>query len=220
MHKAKIRIMLADDHALVRAGLRMLLKSEPNFEVVAEASNGKEILDKLYAISDIDILLLDISMPQESGMDCIRQIKAIRPEIRIIIVSMHEDETYIKKAIELGAAGYIPKASADTELFEAIGKVHKGYFYLSHKANQRLLSSFAPVQAEQDAVESLLSPRELEVLKLIVRGHTATEIGQMLNLSVKTIDTHKTHIMEKLNCQRKSQLVDIALKVGILKNDS
>lgn len=219
MEKEKIRIMLADDHALVRSGLKMLLKSEPNFDVIAEANNGKEVLDKLHAISNIDIVLLDISMPQGSGMDCIRKIKEIRPEIKIVILSMHEDESYIKKSIELGATGYVPKASADTELFEAICQVNMGNFYLSRNANQRLLSSFVQEQIDQVDVESLLSPRELEVLKLIVRGHSATEIGHMLDLSVKTIDTHKTHIMEKLKCQRKSQLVDIALRTGILKKD-
>lgn len=210
-----IRIMLADDHALVRSGLKMLLKSEPNFEVVAEANNGREVLEILRTVSDIDIVLLDISMPEESGLACVRQIKEIRPETKIIILTMHEDEVYIKKSIELGAAGYVPKASVDAELFEAISQVHRGNFYLSHAANQRLLSSFR----QQTDLKSLLSQREMEVLTLLVRGHSATEIGRLLNLSVKTVDTHKTHIMEKLNCQRKSQLVEIALKAGILNHD-
>ena len=193
----------------------MLLKSEPNFEVVAEANNGREVLEILRTVSDIDIVLLDISMPEESGLACVRQIKEIRPETKIIILTMHEDEVYIKKSIELGAAGYVPKASADAELFEAISQAHRGNFYLSHAANQRLLSSFR----QQTDLKSLLSQREMEVLTLLVRGHSATEIGRLLNLSVKTVDTHKTHIMEKLNCQRKSQLVEIALKAGILNHD-
>lgn len=217
MEKGKIRIMLADDHVLVRSGLKMLLKSEPNFEVTAEANDGKEVLERLRAIPDIDIVLLDISMPEESGLECLRQIRKIRPETKIIILSMHEDEIYIKKSLELGANGYVPKASADAELFEAIDKVHRGEFYLSQAANQRLVSSLAEV--DHIGLESILSKRELEVLKLIVRGHSSTEIGRMLNLSVKTIDTHKTHIMGKLRCRRKSQLVEIALKAGILKND-
>lgn len=220
MEKEKIRIMLVDDHVLVRSGLTLLLKSKPNFEVAAEAGNGREALDKLRANSNIDIVLLDISMPRESGMNCIKQIKEIRPEAKIIILSMHEDETYIKKSIELGAAGYVPKASADKELFEAICKVHGGEFYLSRTANQRLFTSFVRVYTNPADVEALLSAREFEVLKLIVRGHSATEIGRILNLSVKTIDTHKTHIMGKLHCHKKSQLVDIALKTGILKNDT
>lgn len=217
MTAKKIRVMLADDHALVRAGLKLLLKSDDKIEVVAEASNGLEALEKLES-TEIDVVILDISMPQMSGLDCICQIRRRSPKTKILILSMHEDKVYIKNAMNLGAAGYIPKASADDELFDAIHEVAKGNFYLSRNAEQSLLASLFTPKEEQDLPGGIkpLSPREWEVLTLIVRGYSITEIGKLLNLSVKTIDTHKTKIMEKLHCHKKSQLVDFALKHGIL----
>ncbi|HWR44224.1 response regulator transcription factor [Sporomusa sp.] len=214
----KIKIFLADDHALVRTGIRMLLKSDPRLEVIGEADNGQEVLNKLVNLK-VDILVLDISMPQMSGLDCIGRIRDCHPEIRILMLSMHEDKNYIINAMKLGAAGYVPKASADTELFDAIHEVAKGNIYLSRNAAQSLVSELfsANLQQGKKADEgNLLSGRELEVLKYIVHGHSITEVGEMLNLSVKTIDTYKTRIMEKLNCKKKSQLVEYALKNGLL----
>lgn len=216
MTRKIIRIFLADDHALVRTGLRLLLKSDPAIEVVGEASNGRELLDKLVHIC-ADIIVLDISMPEMSGLACISKIREYYPKTKIIILSMHEDENYIKNAMNLGASGYVPKASADAELFDAIHQISKGKIYLSSNAAQSLIAAIFSHQPQQEHNEyKTLSARELEVLKYIVHGHSITEIGELLNLSVKTIDTYKTRIMEKLNCKKKSQLVDYALKNGLL----
>lgn len=217
MASDKIKIFLADDHALVRAGLRMLLKSDPQLEVTGEAANGQEVIEKL-AVIKTDILILDISMPQMSGLDCIGRIRELYPDIRIIMLSMHEDENYIKNAMNQGAVGYVPKASADAELFDAIREVQQGNIYLSKNAAQSLLASmFSPhPQSDKSDDAKLLSGRELEVFKYIVRGYSITEIGEMLNLSVKTIDTYKTRIMDKLHCHKKSQLVEYALQHGLL----
>lgn len=213
----KTRVFLADDHALVRTGLRMLLRSDPQLEVVGEAATGLEVIEKLASI-EADILILDISMPEMTGLDCIGRVRDRYRNTKIIVLSMHEDENYIKNAMNLGAAGYVPKASADTELFDAIHTVAKGSIYLSRNAAQSLISAiYAPHHLQEKPCEpKMLSARELEVLKYIVHGHSITEIGEILNLSVKTIDTYKTRIMEKLHYKKKSQLVEYALKHGLL----
>lgn len=209
--------MIVDDHSLIRTGLRLLLKNDKEICVVAEAVNGKEALEVLSK-QLIDIMILDISMPEMNGFDCIAEIKKISPTTKVIILSMHEDENYIKTAMNLGASGYIPKVSADDELFDAIYAVAKGNFYLNKNAEQSLFTALFARKDEKEEITPLekLSPRELEVFKYIVHGHTITEIGEILQLSVKTIDTHKTKIFEKLHCQKKSELVTLALKYNLL----
>ena len=210
------RIMIVDDHPLIRTGLRLLLKEAAGFKVTGEAGSAEEALEKLAA-EPVDILILDISMPGMSGLDCIRAARQVCPQIRILMLSMHEDETYICKAMRLGANGYVPKASADDELLDAVRTVAGGRFYLSPNAEQSLLTSLFinGKQAEERPIDQL-SPRELEVFGYLVHGYTITEIGKKLQLSVKTIDTHKTKLMEKLGCHRRSELVTIALKYRVL----
>ena len=210
------RIMIVDDHPLIRTGLRLLLKEAAGFKVTGEAGSAEEALEKLAA-EPVDILILDISMPGMSGLDCIRAARQVCPQIRILMLSMHEDETYICKAMRLGANGYVPKASADDELLDAVRTVAEGRFYLSPNAEQSLLTSLFinGKQAEERPIDQL-SPRELEVFGYLVHGYTITEIGKKLQLSVKTIDTHKTKLMEKLGCHRRSELVTIALKYHVL----
>lgn len=212
-----IRIMMVDDHSLIRTGLRLLLKGEADLTVSAEAASAEEALEKL-AREPADIMILDISMPGMGGLACIAEAKRLCPQLRIIMLSMHEDENYIRKAMRLGANGYIPKGSADDELIDAIRTVAAGRFYLSPDAEQSLLSSlFAGGDEAAENPVDRLSPRELEVFEYLVHGYTITEIAEKLQLSVKTIDTHKSKIMEKLDCRRRSELVSLALQHHVLQ---
>ncbi len=213
-------IMIVDDHSLIRKGICLLLKGNKEFSVVAEASTGEEALQQLLN-GPVDIMLLDLSMPGMGGLAVIEQARAICPKVRIIILSMHEDENYVRKAMSAGACGYVPKASADDELIDALQAVASGRFYLSRNAEQSLLSSmFSNAAPVEDNPSNCLSPREMEVFEYMVRGYTITEIGEILKLSVKTIDTHKTKIMDKLGCRKRSDLVKLALKYDLLRNNT
>lgn len=214
----KIRIMLADDHALLRAGLKLLLQKNPLMEVVGEAADGIETV-KLYEQLMPDLLILDITLPLMDGIECLKEIKARTPQARILVVTMHEDEEYIKKIIHSGASGYVPKSAVDQELFTAINTVMQGYTYLRPQETQLFLRGFYNKTEDESDPQSpyqLFSVREREVLRLLVRGHSLSEIGEEINLSVKTVDTYKSRIMTKLNANRKSELVTYALKYKLL----
>ena len=213
-----IRIMLADDHALLRAGLKLLLEKKPLMKVVGEAADGIQTV-KLYEQLAPDILILDITLPLMDGIECLKEIKARNPQARIIVVTMHEDEDYIKKIIHSGASGYVPKSAVDQELFNAIDTVMQGYTYLRPQETQLFLHGFyEKTENDNDPYSpfQLFSVREREVLRLFVRGHSLSEIAEEINLSVKTIDTYKSRIMTKLHANRKSELVTYALKYKLL----
>ena len=215
--KPKIKIIIADDHSVLRAGLKLLLNNEPDFIVIAEAANGEEVLDLLRTTST-DVLIIDLSMPKMGGLECIKEIKSRDYTTKILVLTMHDDEQYIKEVMRSGALGYVEKDALDTELFIAVKTVAKGQRYLNPINSQLLLNSLltdTPTENLSDPY-TLLSSREREVLKLIVRGHSMSQIGEMLCLSVKTVDTYKTRLMDKLNCTQKSQLVEYALKYGLL----
>jgi len=213
---SKIKIILADDHSVLRTGLKLLLNNEPEFEVVGEAVDGEELLallDKMCA----DVLIIDLSMPKMGGLECIREIKSRKLGIKILVLTMYDDQ-YVKEAMQAGALGYVEKQALDSELFVAVKTVALGNRYLSpHNANVLLESLLSKDKAAnpQDPY-TLLSVRERQVFRLIVRGHTMIQIAEMLCLSVKTVDTHKTHLMEKLNCTKKSELVEYAVRHGML----
>lgn len=213
----KIRVILADDHSVLRKGLKLLLNNEPDFIVVGEAANGEEVLGLLEKIA-ADVLVLDLSMPTMGGLECIKEIRSNGVNISILVLSMHEDEQYIIEAIRAGALGYMEKHAVDTELFTALKAVAKGQRYLSPSNAQIVINSLLSAQPETVATDPyrLLSLREREVLKLLVRGHSMGEIADMLCLSVKTIDTYKTRLMEKLSITKRSQLVEYALQYGLL----
>ncbi|MEN6567619.1 MAG: response regulator transcription factor [Veillonellales bacterium] len=217
----KLRIFLADDHSVLRAGLKLLLNNEADFEVTGEAANGEEIL-KLLEERSADILILDISMPQMGGLECIKEIKSRGYNIKILVLTMYEDEQYVKEAIQAGALGYVEKRAVDTELFEAIRTIATGARYLSPQNANALINSLL-LDHEKETPDDpyiLLSFREREVLKLMARGHSMSQIGEMLCLSVKTVDTYKTRLMEKLQCTQRSQLVEYALRYGFLSAKS
>ena len=211
-----MRIVLADDHAVLRAGLKLLLDNEADFTVVGEAANGQEVL-AILENTEADVLLLDLSMPVMSGLECLREIKSRNLAIKVLVLTMYQDEQYIKEAMQLGAGGYLEKNSLDTELFQALRTVAKGDRYLREQDTQVLLDKL--FKHPEEIVEDqpvFLSKREKEVLELLVRGYSLGVIADMLYLSIKTVSTYQTRLMIKLNCSQKSELVDYALKHKIL----
>lgn len=216
--KQKLRLLLADDHKLLRSGLKLLLQRNPDMLVIGESADGEQTI-KLFEQLKPDILLLDLSMPNISGIDCLKEIKSRYPQSKVIVLTMHEDESYIKEAMQAGAAAYVHKSAADTDLFKAIASVQAGEFYLSkHDSNlllQVLLRSNEKT-VDKKAPYELLSPREREVLRLVVHGYSLGEIAEQLSLSIKTVDTYKVRLMDKLQVTKKSELVSYALKYGLL----
>lgn len=220
MTARKITIVLADDHVLLRSGLRLLLDREPSFQVVGEASDGEELL-KLLEDTAPEIVILDISMPKVDGIECIKEIKSRGLKTKIIVLTMHDDENYIKEVMSNGAAGYVQKGSVDTELYLAIKEVSRGMIYLSPRDSRNLLNTLVTKpwkKPEDDDPYLILSSREREVLKLMARGYSLKETADSLYLSIKNVDTYKTRIMEKLNFTKKSELVSYALKHGFLSD--
>ncbi len=219
--KQKLTVLLADDHKLLRSGLKLLLQRNPDFSVVGEAADGEQTL-QLFQQLEPDILLLDLSMPKMDGLECLREIKSRYPAAKVIVLTMHEDENYIKQAMQAGAAAYVHKSAADTDLFKAIAAVQAGELYLSQQDSNLLLHVL--LNEEQKPVDNqapyiLLSPREREVLRLIAHGYSMAEVAERLSLSIKTVDTYKTRLMEKLGTTKKSELVSYALKYGLLSNE-
>ena len=209
-----MNLMIVDDHLLIRAGMKLLLKNTPAYTVAAEAESGEEAL-RLLDAQPIDLVIMDISMPGMGGLACIREIRARFPAVKILVLSMHEDEEYIYKAMQYGAMGYLPKTSADSELFDALRAIAEGRRYLSPNAQQSLLAVM--FRDPQEDPRSCLTAREREIFDELIRGCTITEIAESLHLSVKTVDTHKTHIYAKLHCSRRSELVSLALRHGLLQ---
>lgn len=210
-------IMLVDDHALLRSGLKLLLQKKSLFKVVGEAADGVEAL-RLYEEVMPDLLILDISMPRLDGIHVLQEIRMRHERAKVIMLTMHEDEDYITTIMREGASGYIPKAAVDEELYTAIETVMNGHLYLRPQETRTLITSLlypAKTPKEDESSDNpyvVLSPRELEVLRLLARGYTLVEIAQELSVSIKTVDTHKSRMMCKLNVSRKSELVKYAIK--------
>lgn len=216
-----IQIMLVDDHALLRSGLKLLLQKKPPFKVVGEAANGIEAL-RLYEDLRPHLLILDISLPRLDGIQVLREIKLRHEEAKVIVLTMHEDEDYITSIMQAGASGYIPKAAVDEELYTAIDSVMNGYMYLRPKETKTLISSMlkkVPKEADSRNPYVILSPREREVLRFLVRGYSLAETAKALTVSIKTVDTHKTRMMNKLNISKKSELIEYALEYRLLNDD-
>lgn len=216
----KITLILADDHVLLRSGLKLLLDREPSFSVVGEASNGEELLHLLEDTVP-DIVILDLSMPRIDGIECIKEIKSRGLKTKIIVLTMHDDENYIKEVLGSGAMGYVQKCSVDTELFQAIWQVSGGQVYLNSRDAQNLLSTLVKTtwqKPENDDPYNILSAREREVLKMLAHGYTLKDIADTLFLSIKTVDTYKTRIMDKLNFTKKSELVSYAIRHGFISD--
>ena len=205
-----IRVLLADDHQLVREGLKQILAAAPDVRVAGEAASGDEAL-ALVRGNDYDLALLDMSMPGLSGIDLIKRVKLEKPKLRILVLSMHGEQQYAARALKAGASGYLTKDSAPAQLLGVIRKVAAGGVHISETAAAQLVAGGdAPPHTR-------LSDREFEVLRLLVAGRGLTEIGDQLNLSVKTVSTHKTHILQKMALDSTAELVRYALEHGLLE---
>ena len=208
-----IRVVVADDHTIMREGLKRILHGAEDIEVIGEAVDGFETL-ALVRRGGFDLLLMDLSMPGRSGVDLIRQIKDEAPKLPLLVLTMHEEEQYAVRAIRAGALGYLTKESAGTQLFSAIRKVAIGRPYISMEVAEQLAIDAMP--ARQDMPHKSLSDREFEVFNLLVSGKSITEIAEMLHLSVKTVSTHKTRILQKMSSHSLAELVQYAVAHGLL----
>ena len=209
-----VRVLLADDHALVRAGIRALLQGLEGVTVVAETGNGAEVLE-LARTHRPDVVLLDISMPGLSGLDVSAQLERELPEVRVVVLSMHANEEYVLQALRSGAAGYMLKDSATAELELALKAVMQGETYLSPPISKQVVEGYVQrVGAEQPASEKL-TPRQREVLQLIAEGHSTKEIAYRLELSVKTVETPRAQLMERLQIRDIAGLVKYAIRSGL-----
>lgn len=209
-----IKLVLADDHTIVREGLKQLLAAAADIEVVGEAPDGHAVMAKVRE-GGFDVLLLDMSMPGKSGIELIKQVRAEKPKLRILILSMHEEPQYAVRAIKAGAAGYLTKDSASALLVSAIRKVAAGGAFISAEVAEQLALDAMP-QAEGPPHKAL-SDREYEVFQHLVSGRSVTEIGNALNLSVKTVSTHKAHIMQKMGMSNQAALIRYAISHGLIE---
>jgi two-component system response regulator NreC len=215
----KIRVLLADDHTILRAGLKMMLNAQPDIETVGEASDGRQAISEAERLSP-DVVIMDITMPECNGIDATRHIKRLLPDVRILVLTMHENEGYLFQTLRAGAAGYMLKEAADTDLISAIRVVASGRFYLSPSAQSMLVSDYLQrvhTGEERDSY-SALTEREREILKLVAEGYTNNQIGERLFISPKTVDTHRTHVMDKLNLHSRAELVRYAMRRGLLED--
>jgi len=203
-----IRIVIADDHAIVREGLKQVLASDGGIQVVGEAQNGHEALACVRDL-DFDLLLLDMSMPGKSGIELIKQVHAEKPKLRILILSMHEEKQYAVRAIRAGASGYLTKESASAQLVAAIRKVASGGAFISAEVAQQLALSAMP--GGQTLPHESLSDREFQVFRMIAEGKSVSEIAERLSLSVKTVSTHKANLLHKMEMSTTADLVRYAL---------
>ncbi len=212
----KTRILLADDHAVVRSGLRMVLDSAPDLEVVAEAEDGAEAVE-LGLSADVDLAVLDVSMPRMTGLQAASELSRRRPELRVLILSMHDNEQYFFEALKAGAAGYVLKSVANRDLIEACRATMRGESFLYPAAVTALIRDYLERAASGEAApKDPLSPRELEVVKLIAEGHTSEEIAEMLFISKKTVDRHRANILEKLGMRNRVELTRYAIRRGLV----
>jgi len=205
-----IRVVIADDHQILREGLKQLLLAASDLDVVGEARDGHDVLERIRAL-DIDVLLLDLSMPGKSGMDLIRQVKNERPKLRILVLSMHEEHQYAVRAIRAGASGYLTKESASSQLVAAIRKVAGGGAFISAEVAEHLAHDAMPHAIDRPR-HAALSDREFQVFTRLANGESVTEIAVALHLSAKTISTHKARLMEKLGLDNNAELVRYALE--------
>ncbi|HET9214780.1 MAG TPA: response regulator transcription factor [Gaiellaceae bacterium] len=208
-----VRVLIVDDHAVVRSGLRLLLEAEVDVEVVGEAGDAREAVFETRSTKP-DIVLLDVTMPGKSGIEAIPDLLKEAPEAKILVLSMQDDPSYVREAFGVGAAGYVLKEAADAEVIDAVRHVSAGERYVHPALGARLAA--ADAQAARAAEEDPLSEREREVLRLLALGHTNQEIAKMLYISVRTAETHRAHIMQKLRLTSRAELVRYALGAGLL----
>jgi len=212
-----MRVLVADDHAIVREGLRQLLNSQRDMEVVGEAEDGREALEKAKSLRP-DVTILDIAMPRLSGLEAIRLIKGAAPNIQIVVLSMHKKEAYVHQVLDAGALGYVLKASPSSDVLEAIRTVYRGEYFLSSKIRAEVIGTYLKSRREKPAVRGydLLSEREQQVFRLIVEGNSTNQIADVLCVSPKTVEKHRANVMKKLAIHDVVAMVKYAIKIGII----
>jgi two-component system response regulator NreC len=211
-----VRILIVDDHAVVRSGLRLLLQAEEDLEPVGEAGTAREAIFQARALKP-DVILMDVVMPDGNGLDAIPTLLHEQPDTKVLMLSMQDDPQYVRQAFSAGASGYVLKEAADTEVVAAVREVARGGRYVHPELGARLIAS--EVDERRRADEDPLSDREREVLRLLALGHTNQEIAKQLYISVRTAETHRAHIMQKLRLSRRAELVRYALAHGLLEED-
>ena len=221
------RILIADDHTLVRSGLKLILSAQPDFELVGEAATGDETIARTRELQP-DVLLLDIGMPGMNGVEAARVIRQEFPEVRIVVLTMYDDDAYLQQFLQIGAAGYVMKQAADEELVSAIRAVQRGESFIHPLLTRQLIDLYLKQSQSQsqsqprpssDERKPDLSPRETEVLRLVALGYSAQQIATELGISVSTVETHRTHVSEKLGLHGRAQLVRYALNAGLLGSE-
>jgi two-component system, NarL family, response regulator NreC len=212
-----VRILLADDHTVVRKGLRLLLETQPNFAVVAEAADGREAV-ALAAQHRPDVVVMDVAMPMLNGIEAARQITAKLPHTAVVFLSMHSDESYVLKALKAGARGYLLKDSAETDLILAVKAVNEGKAFFSPAISKMLVEDYVHQMRERQVEDSyeLLTTREREVLQLFAEGKNNKDVAAILNLSLYTVETHRANILQKLNLHSGADLILYAIRKGVI----
>jgi len=211
-----VRIVVADDHTIVREGLKQILAGQPDFQVVAEASDGHEALKRVREL-EFDVLLLDMSMPGKSGVELIKQVKSEKPKLRILVLTMHEEHQYAVRAIRAGASGYLTKEGASSQLVTALRQVASGGAYISAEVAEQLALNAMPDAS--GPLHERLSDREFQVFRMIAEGKSVSEIAERLNLSVKTVSTHKANLLQKMNMTTQGELIRYALEHDLVEKN-
>ncbi len=209
-----MKVMIADDHGIVRSGITLLLERQPDIDVIAEASDGAEAL-KLAVDRRPDVAILDNSMPKLTGLQAAREIKQQAPEVNVLILSMHDDERYLYEALRVGAGGYVLKRAADQDLVRAVRAVNDGEPFLTDDAQRTLVKAW--IESGEEAPRDKLTDRELEVVKLIAEAHTNKQIAEILGLSEKTVESHRSNILNKLGMSDRVELVRYAVRRGLIE---
>ena len=213
----KTRILLADDHAVVRRGLRLVLESEPDLQVVAEVGDGAEAVERAVS-DDVDLAILDVTMPRMTGLHAASELRRRRPDLRVLILSMHDNEQYLFEALKAGASGYVLKSVADRDLVEACRATMRGEPFLYPGAITALIRDYLRRSRQGDAIpDSILTVREEEIVKLIAEGHTGREIAQALVISEKTVERHRSNILDKLGMRDRVELTRYAIRRGLIE---
>jgi DNA-binding NarL/FixJ family response regulator len=215
---SKVRILIVDDHAIMRDGIRALLSLDEDLEIVGEASEGREAIEKARELSP-DVVVMDIAMPGMDGLEATRRIVKKNPQIKVLVLTQHDNKEYILSTIKSGAAGYVPKRALGSELVSAIRAVHRGDSFLYPSAAAALIEDYRK-QSEEVEPYDQLTPREREILKLIAEGYTSREIADMLFISLKTAQGHRAKIMEKLDLHNRTELIKFAMRKGLVSMDS
>ena len=210
-----MRVLIADDHGIVRSGLRLLLERQPDIEVIAEAADGAEARE-IEVRERPDLAILDVRMPKLTGLQVTRELKKQAPEVSVLILSMHDDERYLFEALKAGASGYVLKTQADTDLMEAIRAVERGEPFLTPAAQQALIKDVLE-RGRQSEDEEELTPREEEIVKLVAEAHTTRQIAEILHLSEKTVGNHRGNAMRKLGMRDRVELVRYAIRRGLIE---